>query len=325
MLESCVLHPDIYDFNSIENDFYFECLYSFLDMILRNGIILEDHQGNTYNSIKKYISEWPKDNNSKRIQNKLQALYNSNRVIRTTIKDMDLKFECKGANCSVFYSILIDNNATAIIPERCYELKSSNNEYIKLSQFTSSDLYNRINKRTELYSKDEWMKMKDRVLIPILKYTNSVKIIDRVFGNHINNKDIRIKDEYKDGLENIIKIICDHNINTQKVLVELYVAFEFDKSSQLQLQFTERKISVIQSFINELSNKYKIRIKCYYKNNYSDLPHDRFILTKQVGIQIGRGLDFMDKRGNLRPMIISLLEDEQKKKIENQVRLADNF
>ncbi len=275
--------------------------------------------------IKKYISEWPKDDRSKRIQNKLEFLYKSNRVIKVQTKSIDWISKCKMNGCDVFYSILNSKNAVAIIPESCNNIEFNNNEHIKLSEFTTSNFYNKLNKMTEIFSKEDWEKMEQTILIPILKYAKPVKIIDRVFGNHIKKNNLQIKSEYKKGLENIIKIIAENNINVEKVMVELYVAFEFDKGSQLQFDDVKNKINVIDEFIKELNQKYKINLKCYYKNNYFDLPHDRYIITKQAGIQIGTGLDYLDKRGKLRPMTVSLLQDDQKRKLENQVRIADDF
>ncbi|MCX0414541.1 hypothetical protein ACV3P1_04030 [Clostridium perfringens] len=326
MLKTCVPHPDIYDNNLINNKFYCECLCNALDKILINGIIFTDNNNRYIELINKYIEKWPNNDKSDKLKRKLKLLFDYGKIVKIDTNVERLELGCVKENCKIFHSLLQNSETSSIVPEWCDETNESNIRYTKLSEFTESKLYDELDKRSEFYDKGDESKFEEEVLIPFLKYCKSVKIIDRVFSDHINEKtNYDIKKEYKNGLENIIKIIKSNNINASKVNVELYIAFKYDSSNKFHIMSVKQKILKINEFINSLEKKYEINIECYYKENYFDLTHERYIITNQAGIEIGRGLDFKDSKGKLRDINVSLLSREQKRKLENRIRIADDF
>lgn len=321
MLVECIPHPDIYQKDFSNDKCYCSCLYFFLDMILKNGIILIDSDNKYIDAINNNLDMWPKDDRKKRIQDKLKELKKADRFIKVDSKSIEVNAECCKKNCNIFYSILNNRKIGTIIPEWC---ENTPKEKYKISEFTDSSLYEDLNTLSAFFDKGQELQFKSEILIPILKYAKSIKIVDRVFADHIDNVNFSIKEEYKNGLENLIKIVKQNNGN-KKVIVELYVAFNQLNKTSMHNAILKKKISAVEDFICELNKKYEIVIKCYYKEYYMDLTHERFILTNQIGIEIGRGLDYENKKGEMRDVNISILSKEQKRKIESKIRMADDL
>lgn len=320
MLIECLPHPDIYDKSLLENEYYCSYLYMMLDMILKNGVILVDNDNKYMEIINNSINQWPKNDTSKKIQRKLVALKNSNRFINIEAKDIEVESSCKKENCNIFYSILNNSNANPIIPECCIDFEGKT----KINEFIGTKLYSDLGKVSGFYDKGCEDTFENEVLIPILKYPKVIKIIDRVFASHMQNNGCEINENYKNGLKNIIRIIKENNVN-KNIKVELYVAFNSDFSNDIQVAIGKKMIKAIERFINDIKQEYNINLECYYKENYYKLTHERYILTKQIGLEIGRGLDYIDKNGKLRDINISLLSNEQKRMIDSRVRMSDEL
>lgn len=320
MLVECLPHPEIYDKSLMENEYYCSYLYMMLDMILKNGVILVDEDNKYIEIIKKSINQWPKNDSSKKIQSKLVALKESNRFINIKTKEIEIESSCKKENCNIFYSILNNNNVNSIIPECCIDSEGKT----KINELIGTKLYNDLEKVSGFYDKGCEEIFENEVLRPILKYPKVIKIIDRVFASHMQNNEYEINKNYKNGLKNIIRIIKENNIN-KNVKVELYVAFNIDFSNDIQVTIGKKMIKAIERFINDIKQEYSINLECYYKEDYYKLTHERYILTSQIGLEIGRGLDYMNTKGKLRDINISLLSKEQKRKIDSKVRMLDDL
>ena len=85
--------------------------------------------------------------------------------------------------------------------------------------------------------------------------------------------------------------------------------------------------SDLQSFRVGRLNRLKLRLVCYDADYYNDaLPHDRFIVTDQLGIVVPRGFDLFQKGDDGKPYIRDVtMSTMSKKDIEKLLGLHSKY
>jgi hypothetical protein len=328
MLEVCLQHPDLYnkDLYNTDNNFYYECIFHYLDTISKNGIIIEDEVGEENKIISNYVSKWPLKQR-KKVEEKLKILNKRFRIIKGVSKNTNVTFDCKDDSCDIFHSMFDNEFRAVIVPEKCSnDLYVSSKEIVRINEYTNSDYYNDINKRAHVITANKYTfeTFKNNIMIPLFKYAKSIKIVDRMFADHINDTSMEL-DNYKKGIESLIKIICEANVKSSGLLLEIYSSFTYNENSSLGTELARCKITNINSYIQTLNKTHNINLKCLFKKGFNDMPHDRFILSNQIGIQIGRGIDIVNFNNKLRDNTISILEFNDRNDIEKFVRSLDNI
>lgn len=322
MLQTCINHPDIFDeeLNS-QSNFYYEHMLSYMDKIIKNGIILDSEGAKLFLVINQNINSWPLKYR-KKLKDRIKYLNKSNRIIqlkRNNICSIDK--ECKTNNvCDTFYSILDENPNGVIVHNNCFSKLHNKDNIVAIDSISGSDLDKKLMKQSYTIDRDyDTHKFENDVMFPIFRYCKHIKILDRMFGNHINDCRLEINNNYKRGLENIICMIKNSNNSYNKLNIEIYTSI-YPKAINIS-----QKIEIINNFINELSTKYNINIKCYFKEQYGEVSHDRYIFTEQIGIQIGRGIDLFEEDGKLRKTTISIVDNPEKRKLETEIKTLANI
>lgn len=320
MLPTCIHHPKIFDKNlNPSSNFYYTHMYFYIDMIIRNGIILDNEKKEIFKVINQYINLWPQQH-KKKIKEKIKKLEKNNRIVSIKADNKNTTDrECKIDNiCDIFYSICNEKSDGIIIHNSCYSNINKDSNVMNIDDIEEK-FYERLKKSSYTIDKDyDIGEFEEVIMLPIFKYCKSIKIIDRVFGNHIDSNRLHIKPNYRNGLENIVKMIVKSNKNHEKLNIEIYTSIHH-KSTKIP-----EKMNVINTFISDLNKRHNVNITCYIKEQYGEINHDRYILTNQIGIHIGRGIDLFERDGKLSNTTISNIETEEKRKIETNIRsLAD--
>lgn len=323
MLHTCINHPNIFnkELNGA-NNFYYEFLLSYFDKIIKNGIILDNEKNELITIINKNIDSWP-ESYRKKIQECIKVLKKSRRLIQLKKDDNFNKDVCKKCNkydiCSLFYSILYEDIDGIVVTEDCFEQLQEINNMVSINSMNGSDLDEKLKKLSyiidENYGVDNF---ENDIMFPIFRYCKSIKILDRMFGNHIRDNRMELRDNYKRGLKHIIQMIKNVNININKLNIEIYTSIQ-------QTEKRKYKIEIIEQFIEDLNDEYGLNIKCYFKEPYREFNHDRYIFTEQIGVQFGRGIDLFDENERLRKMTVSIIDNSEKRQLETNVRCLDDI
>ncbi len=326
MLEFCITHPEIFDYNNvIKNREYLNTLVSILNSINQNGIIIVDNDNRFRDIIKQYILHWPKDDKGKKVKLMLKELINKQKIVECPTSELATKLPCQKDTCSLIYEIRGNGNVNTIVPNWC---KDINNSFIKTDDFMFSNLHRRLHVTSRLYDKGDEKKFEDEVLIPIVKYSKIVKIIDRYFGDSMKTEDninFGIKEAYKKGFEYILRLIKNYNVNEMELQVELYTSFKYNIINQSDRIGMRNRVCTLQEYIKELNVNYNIDINIKVMESFYELPHERYIFTNQSAVQIGRGLDFFDNYNNLRDMNITWINKQNKMSIDVKVNGASEI
>ncbi|MGY5268261.1 hypothetical protein [Paraclostridium bifermentans] len=323
MLQTCIHHPDIFDkkLNS-QSNFYYEHMLSYMDKIIKNGIILDSENYKIFAVINQNIDSWP-IKYRKKLKDRIRHLNKSNRIIQLKRNNVcNIDKECNTKNiCDIFYSILDEKPNGVIVHSSCFsKLHNNKGNVVAIDSISGSELDKKLMKQSHTIDKDyDTNKFENDIMFPIFKYCKHIKILDRMFGNHIKDFGLEVSDNYKIGLENIVSMIKNSNNNCDKLNIEIYTSI-YPSAKNVQ-----QKIQIINNFIDNLRTQYSVNINCYFKKQYGKLSHDRYIFTDQIGVHIGRGIDLFEADGKLRKTTISIVDNQEKRKLETEIKTLSDI
>jgi hypothetical protein len=120
-----------------------------------------------------------------------------------------------------------------------------------------------------------------------LRHAQQVQICDGSFGENFNQN-------YRYTVERFLTWLRTANVlgSRCKVSFQCLAAFREEDRSNRALRRRdwrpdEKKCAQVRSFLDNLGVSAEL---------YRFLPHDRFLLTDQFALEIGRGMDFLDQR-----------------------------
>ena len=164
----------------------------------------------------------------------------------------------------------------------------------------------------------------NQILKPVFKFSKSIKIIDRLIAGHISKDPYELSGNYKNNLDYIAECISKSNC---KASVEIFTTIYLFKSVKAMNDQEKdniiKTLDNIDNFIDTINEKYGLDIKCVYGCGKGKLPHDRFLITDQIGLAIGRGFDLLDDEKKVRDNTISIIDN--KGSIETQIRSLGNI
>jgi len=316
MLYSTIHHPSIYNIsccNTSDDLFYYSNVLAILRDAYKNCILLIDKNNDLLDRIKKHIDKWPEDYRvlAKKL---LKQIYTKNRIISVdSAKCSVINEDCKNDDCNILQNIINCYKDIVIVLSKCPNcIHNVSGEIIELEKY---QLSNFVNKKRRLsytisYNDRTPSDYANQIFIPIFKYCNAIKIIDRLIGSHISSHPGNLRANYKRGLDFLAE--CISISGNKNVIVELYTSillpkplYELDSTEISSIRST---IHNIESFVDKLNKKYNLSIKTIFKDDKTDFVHDRFIITDQIGIYIGRGFDLLDANKKVNDNTIGLLD-----------------
>jgi len=279
------LAPDVLSVKNIENDFAMQALIGILRGFTQNCFIAEFEDYRVQDSIKEQVNNLPDTFDRKIIQKLLKTLSKHNRFIYCLIPDYSGKKDdvsCvveQAAKCLLDLIILSEANKGAEIPKGL--------EKATLATYQTTDFENlrstlAINGRTFVSGELDQKDFLDWCFGKMLRYPTRIEVCDKLFGSRFSgNFEYTVK-TFLRWFEQIIvepqscKLIfhcgkpeghTDHHIKTQ------LVNFKTGRLENLPMEIQFYQLP----------------------DNSQALPHDRYLITDQIVIDIGRGFDFLDR------------------------------
>ena len=127
-----------------------------------------------------------------------------------------------------------------------------------------------------------------RMLAPILSYADIVKVIDPYFNLSVKR--------FKDVLTMICDSLGDHHGKRSKAIIEIHTSIKSMLNHNTPREFMWQKADDWTKILKELESTYghNITINIWEENKKKNEWHERWIITNQCGIFIGKGSDISD-------------------------------
>ncbi len=140
----------------------------------------------------------------------------------------------------------------------------------------------KVDKQTSNYMK--------KMLAPILSYAEIVKIIDPYFSLTPEKGD---KDRFQDTLKIICENLGNHHGVQEDAIIEIHTSIKSMLNNARPKEFEWQKADGWTNILKELERKYghSITINIWEEKKKENEWHERWIITDQCGIFIGKGSD----------------------------------
>jgi hypothetical protein len=172
------------------------------------------------------------------------------------------------------------------------------------------DFSNLLHRKGEIVKEGGWRKedFADQILAPILRYTQSVIVYDRLLGDTSVNIPfdgvVKVKDNFSDGIEWLLHVFRESSIY-RKLSVVILTEVAERKVSPGQMNAVERDLVLwAKRRLGRKDMEIELRVQRAVNTprgrHFADrkpMHHDRFLITDQFGINIGRGVDLLDRSG----------------------------
>lgn len=285
MLFYVYLDPNIFSGDIVENDYAMQVLTSILRGFTQNCCIAEFEDYRIQESINEQVNSLPDTFERKIIKSLLTKLSKRNRFIYCLVPDHS------GGKKDIL--CVIEQAVNCFLDLLLLKALKDDIEYPKEIEIATLTTYQRTvfendrsslsnNGRTFVNGELDEKNFLDWCFGKMLCYPSRIEICDRLFGSRFGDNFVYTVKTFFRWLEPIIaepescKIVfhcekpdghTDHHIKTQ------LVSFKRGRLANLPME--------IQFYQLPDSNK--------------SLPHDRYIITDQIVIDFGRGLDFLDR------------------------------
>lgn len=281
-----------------------QCL-SFLEDVARNGICLVDGGGTMARDMAARVSNWP-EKYRKRGQELLERLEKRNRMVavpdeQRVAETTDVCRLAEAVSRTEKYDYLV-------VPPSCVcgssgalcEVPGA----IPIHEY--SLLYpDRFKETTLTYQSGENGRFEREVLGPVFRTAKWVRAIDRLIGSKACKKDGSFEvppENFRRGLEWVVSRLAKHSDSSR--LKELTVVTEHPRGlNAFQRQLLEKQY---QDFATRLRGQRMFAVKVKLQDPLT-LPHNRYLMTDQVVLDVGQGFDLVNESGRLRELSVSLV------------------
>jgi len=312
MLVPAILHPNIFDINSIASDQDIEkILYnlkSYVEFVLSSRNIFLFDNGNI---IKSFIGENIKtidDVNIRKIVQKVYQKFDENSVNLKTLKitTKDLYEEC----IKVVELNNYENKAVVIYKDKtqcsltCKQCLTNNhcNSLIEVTNLVDESA--ELRQKTFIFIPNEIPinDFKLKIFSSTIKYSSEFILYDKQLIPETNK---RITQEYKENLKVFFKYFCIINPN---IKLKIYTILSPNQwATEIVEQFREDIKEVEKSIPRNIElNIYKERSQM---NEFSRSIHQRYIFTDRLNFSCDRGLHLIDRNNQLMGCEINISND----------------
>jgi len=141
-----------------------------------------------------------------------------------------------------------------------------------------------------ILNKGEWTQkeFEQEIMIPLLRDAKDVKIYDRYIGRSILTKNAA---KYQSTLEWIIKVFLRERDSKLKGVFEVYGGVETHSIPKPKIPDAVAALRKLETNLRLIHPNFKLIIKD--ETQGSQMPHDRFLVTNQVAVSIGRGFNLL--------------------------------
>lgn len=273
-----------------------ELIYNSLHRLLRDiskyGVVLIDDEGEMIKRFKSILDEWDKLSDfpegsqaGRDLYRLFTSLAQGNRLISVSAQESEIACDFKACNKSMSIAYHQEPDFL-LLGQECLTCAVKNLTPLKNIQalaVESCDRSEGFQKFTSIrgfeipYGNWHQRDFESRVLIPLFKVTETVKLFDKQMGEYFDSNL-----GYKDTIEWFLKVFSKHSIPTSERYFEIYVGSVKSLNARREIRKFKEKIK--SDYPNEFH--FEVRWSLHYS-------HDRFLETDQVRVSIGRGFDLI--------------------------------
>ena len=275
--------PIVITIANINPPYGLQSLVAILRGFLQNCFIIDFEDSRLYNSIKELVDNLPEVFERKEIKTLLATLAKRKRFIFHLVPDYlgqrdDVSCMVEQAADSLIDLVLLSQEITGL-PGDIDVASLAIYQNTNFEKFRSKIANEGKVWEAGALGQQEFLDLNFK---KAFRFASQIEICDRIFG-------LKFRDNYKYTLKIMLRWL-------EQVLLEpgkSKLVFHCGKPEGLTDQYIQSQI--VSSKQGRLSNL-QIEIQFYeFIDNGACLPHDRFILTDQIALDIGRGMDFLDE------------------------------
>lgn len=296
MLVRTILLPSV--FTSIPEDqaSLYNSVISLLQNLEKNGVVLIDDNNCIKQALSQGVSKWPVKFRQK-AQKLLVELNKKGRLVELSLNG-EMKSSCGEPPChncmrmAKLYlppAIIANNNCKKCASNQLASVSTV--EVVDVAEYSISNFFDvHLNQGDRLILNSEWTQkeFEEEILIPLLRDAKDVKIYDRYIGRSILTENAA---KYKLTIEWIINVFVRERGSKLNGVFEVYGGL-----GNLSIRSAEipRAVSELRNLETDMQKRYpKFKLIIKKETQNSQMPHDRFLITNQVAISIGRGFDLL--------------------------------
>jgi len=308
-------------------DNYCSAVITVLEEALSNCVILTDEEGAIASGLELAADKWPV-----KWAPRLRALLKELRGLDRLVPVRSHEAPVGGAGdtvCQVALRIASTAGPDAVIvPNQCQcdGICQGVRRGVQVGEYKLGS-FNEKRRRGESVVLDDgdWSArdFEKAVLMPVLRYAKHVALID----GHIGLATTKgtgavptIPNNYRDTLEWIYRLFRDISDESRPRTFEIYCGVD----DRTEASRTLDSVEALRTFAR-MTGSESLPIQVHVKLNTASrrFPHDRFLVTNQTALQIGRGFDLLNRNGRIRSTVVQRAEEEGRRVLAD-VRAQDD-
>lgn len=294
-----------------------------LKSLLSNGLILVDEMGGIRRAISDAIQEWP-PNYRKEGEEILIQLNKRNRFVDVPVEAGSASLTCLEPACRLALEIARRENLDLCLAKTsccdCIGLPLA----VDLLSYSASGAFATIlNRGSVVLGDGEWDKslFEANILHPVLRHAKHVKVIDRWVGRSLkwDKKTLtyKVAENYADALRWIFEQFVVTAADRYTTGFEVFCGIR-----AIDCRGREEKVAqALKRWADDCTNRYGYQMTIHVKleRPTQEMRHDRYLITDQIAIHVGRGVDLLrSDRQRVRDVTLGIVHDPGK--IEAEVR-----
>ncbi len=329
MLVRTILLPSVLRANPENQPAHYGMVIRLLQDLKKNGVVLLDDTNCIRASLLQDIPKWPVKFR-KKAEVLLTELKKKNRFVEVSLKD-EVQATCKNKPCQQCIRIAKIYSPPAILASQgcnqCAQAQLASIpsvEVVDVAEYSISDFFDSYLKpRDHLLNRGEWTQheFEQEILIPLLRDAKDVKIYDRYIGRSILQK--KNAATYKFTLKWIIDVFVRERSSKFKGVFEVYGGVNTCSIPKPKRPNAVAALRKLESDLRQFHPAFKLIIKD--ETQGGEMPHDRFLVTNQVAVSVGRGFNLLFGSNPRLVKDVTIAYCSEPGKIEQAVRTLPNL
>ena len=260
----------------------------------KNWVLLVDEGGLMMGATASAVKQWP-EKYKKNGKELIKRLLDLHRIVPVPVKYGD---DASAEVCSVAEAVAHSCQPDRLItPSRC--LCSGERKLCGCDTAVSLEDFflapsDRRGRSSGVFAKGDNEKFKREVLAPVFRTAKWIRMVDRliVAKASLSGLECTLPENYERGLRWVASCLAEYADKDR--LSEVTIISEYPKSlNHFGKAIVKEAVTRFTSNLGEgLGLDMRVRLS-------SNLPHERYLVTDQLALDIGRGYDLLDRKGNL--------------------------
>jgi hypothetical protein len=323
MLVRTVLLPSVLASIPEEQPSLYRLAIILLETLEKNGLILVDDNECIQKFLVQEIDEWPQKFR-KEAKVLLKRISDKNRFVKVSLRD-EIQSTCAKKTCSYCIKIARDYCPPAVIVSQecnpCAKQQLALVTTVKVVDVVEDSISDFL-PGDRILNKGEWTQkeFEQEIMKPLLRDAKDVKIYDRYIGRSILTKNAA---KYQLTLEWIIDVFLRERGSKFKGVFEVYGGVEKLSIPKDKIPIAVSKLRGLEVELQKKHPNFRLIIK--KETQGTQMPHDRFLVTNQVAISIGRGFNLLFGSSPRLVKDVTIAYCSEPGKVEQAVRTLPNL